>query len=633
MKNSIKHTVTALVSGLLLSACSEWVEPERVITQHPDQQSPILRDNAYYAALRDWKRNTKHKIAFGWYGSWTAVGASYQTRLSSAPDSMDIISIWSQWHSLTPEQMADKEFVQKVKGTKVTYTIFAHEVPEPFLVDGRVTPEGLAAYAKAYARDSMDKYQYDGIDLDYEPGFGGSGPLVGHDNENMKIFCQELSKYVGPKSGTGRLLMIDGVPFAVHREIAELFDYGIVQAYNSPGYTDLQGRFDQAFAKGWKPEQYIFAENFESFWKNGGVSHKCRDGQIVNSLLGMARFNPTQGYCAGFGAYHMEYEYGNSTMPYKYMREAIQDVNPAGGAIVANLTDNTVPKYTFLIESDGSISGSMDAKIRLTLSQQATADCSIPLTLDNAQVELYNLTHGTSFQSVDPSRVSLAPIEIKAGAHLSEEASVGFNAEGAAKGDYLLPIVVDLPADGSFVSKSSPLIRYIVVRVSTMDIVTDATALTGTKIQPAANWTIECHQGANTSGATGVWNCDTAEQKARIFDGKTDNQGWHANSQFFSWGNGGNFTASMDKARKVSGFRWHFWNDNNPQILDVQYSEDGSKWVSLNSKVAFVPKVTENWKIFQFKEPVMARHIRVFVGKVTGNTSMDELEFHTPENQ
>ena len=115
MKNFLKYAVSCLALGALLAGCSDWVESERVITQHPDEQSPILRDNAYYAALRDWKRNTKHKIAFGWYGSWTAVGASYQTRLASAPDSMDIISIWSQWHSLTPEQMADKEFVQKIK--------------------------------------------------------------------------------------------------------------------------------------------------------------------------------------------------------------------------------------------------------------------------------------------------------------------------------------------------------------------------------------------------------------------------------------------------------------------------------------------------------------------------------------
>ena len=48
---------------------------------------------------------------------------------------MDIISIWSQWHSLTPEQIADKEFVQKIKGTKVTFTIFSDKMPEPFLTE------------------------------------------------------------------------------------------------------------------------------------------------------------------------------------------------------------------------------------------------------------------------------------------------------------------------------------------------------------------------------------------------------------------------------------------------------------------------------------------------------------------
>lgn len=332
MKNFLKYVAALAIVGAFFVACSDWTDPEREITQHPDQQSPILRDNAYYQALREYKK-TKHKIAFGWYGSWTAVGASYQTRLQSAPDSMDIISIWSQWHSLTPEQIADKEFVQKIKGTKVTFTIFSDKMPEPFLTEiggGEYTDEAIEAYAKAYCKDSMDKYSYDGIDVDYEPGYGASGPFVGHDNELFRKLILAMSKYVGPKSGTGRLLMIDGVPYAVHADVADCFDYGIVQAYNSYGYTDLQDRFDDAYKKGWKPEQYIFAENFESLWKTGGVSHECRDGQWVNSLLGMARFNPTQGFGAGFGAYHMEYEYANSSMPYKYMREAIQDVNPAG---------------------------------------------------------------------------------------------------------------------------------------------------------------------------------------------------------------------------------------------------------------------------------------------------------------
>ena len=79
MKNFLKYVAALAIVGAFFVACSDWTDPEREITQHPDQQSPILRDNAYYQALREYKK-TKHKIAFGWYGSWTAVGASYQTQ-------------------------------------------------------------------------------------------------------------------------------------------------------------------------------------------------------------------------------------------------------------------------------------------------------------------------------------------------------------------------------------------------------------------------------------------------------------------------------------------------------------------------------------------------------------------------
>ena len=352
-----------------VASCTKETTPERINIQHPDQQSPILRDNAYYQNLRAYKQ-TKHKLAFGWYGSWTAVGASYQSRLISAPDSMDIISIWSQWHTLTPQQMADKEFVQKTLGTKVTYTIFSDKLPEPFLEigNGEYTDEAIEAYAKAYCKDSMDKYQYDGIDIDYEPGYGASGPFVGHDNALFTKLINAMSKYVGPKSGTGRLLIIDGVPYAVDRSVVDCFDYGIVQAYASSGYTDLQNRFNNADAKGWKPEQYIFAENFESYWKTGGVDFTDREGNRMPSLYGMATFNPTQGAGAGFGAYHMEYEYGNSAMPYQFMRNAIQMANPAGGwktPIDVAFSSNQSSNFSFVVEDDGSVTGTMQDKVSL----------------------------------------------------------------------------------------------------------------------------------------------------------------------------------------------------------------------------------------------------------------------------
>ena len=64
MKNFLKYVAALAIVGAFFVACSDWTDPEREITQHPDQQSPILRDNAYYQALREYKK-TKHKIAFG----------------------------------------------------------------------------------------------------------------------------------------------------------------------------------------------------------------------------------------------------------------------------------------------------------------------------------------------------------------------------------------------------------------------------------------------------------------------------------------------------------------------------------------------------------------------------------------
>ena len=476
MKNFLKYVAALAIVGAFFVACSDWTDPEREITQHPDQQSPILRDNAYYQALREYKK-TKHKIAFGWYGSWTAVGASYQTRLQSAPDSMDIISIWSQWHSLTPEQIADKEFVQKIKGTKVTFTIFSDKMPEPFLTEiggGEYTDEAIEAYAKAYCKDSMDKYSYDGIDVDYEPGYGASGPFVGHDNELFRKLILAMSKYVGPKSGTGRLLMIDGVPYAVHADVADCFDYGIVQAYNSYGYTDLQDRFDEADKKGWKPEQYIFAENFEAYWKTGGVSHTTRDGQTVNSLLGMALFNPTQGEGGGFGAYHMEYEYAHADMPYKYMRQAIQAVNPApvgdySKTLVA-LNEAGTEQFEVSVTPSGVIYGEVNCTLSARISEPAEADTDLALAVDNSLIEGYNHDNGTEYAAIDPSLVNISgPLHFAAGTEASEsDVQVAVTVASLADGEYLVPLLPTL-AEG-FGYDETGYVKYLVITKSTTTI-------------------------------------------------------------------------------------------------------------------------------------------------------------------
>lgn len=635
MKKFIIYSIAGLLAVFALAGCSDWLKPERKVVQHPEEQSPILRDDAYYAALREYKK-TEHKLAFGWYGSWTATGASYQSRLVSAPDSMDIISIWSQWHSLTPEQMADKEYVQKVKGTKVTFTTFLDNIPEEFRAGEVPTEEEIATFAAAWGRDSIAKYNYDGMDIDYEPGYGASGPLVGNPcPELFNVLIRELGKYLGPKSGTGKLLIIDGVPYAVRGEMAEYFDYGIVQAYASGGYTDLQNRFNSAYNNGWKPEQYIFAENFESYWQDGGVTHTTREGETVNSLLGMARFNPTQGFCAGFGAYHMEYEYAHHDMPYKFMRKAIQDINPVGGSLVTTMSSTS--SVSSLVENGASFDGEFSADFTLRFAHPLPADVSFDIVLDNSLVETYNNENGTDYYPVDASNLTISPITAKAGSIVSNASSISFDPSGLSGGIYIIPLRVELPEGGAYQAQTgSELVFYAFVSLineaDKMLIDTEATALTGAKIAPA-KWTISCYQGKNDSGATGVWNLDSDDQKAYMFDGVRDDKCWYASSQSFSWANGGNFVIELGRKYEIDGFRWSiYYQDSNPECIDFQYSQDGKVWVSVMNGETFVPKTTENWKIFQLKKPIKARYIRVFVGSVTSYTSMNEAEIYAPSN-
>ena len=329
---NIFHGIASLaLAAAALTSCNTSIEALEII-------KPEEKSEQYYADLRAYKQRTDHEVFFGWFGGWNTKSPNMIGSLKSVPDSVDIISIWSGTYD-----REDIEYVQRVKGTRVTFTIFAHKIPKQFLEGenhDQVTREAIERYAVSLV-DTMKAYGYQGIDLDYEPGYqdpaGGpfTGPLVGPLNvypnyrDNMEIFVKKLGEFIGPKSGTSNLLIIDGVPFDVKPELAEYFNYGVVQAYNSPSYADLQRRFNDAAARGWKPEQYIFAETFEGGKAaTGGVPHMLQDGKKVPSLLGMALFLPEyQGKKAtrkgGCGTYHMENDYDNWPN-YKFTRRAIE---------------------------------------------------------------------------------------------------------------------------------------------------------------------------------------------------------------------------------------------------------------------------------------------------------------------
>lgn len=630
MKNRIIYILTLLAVSTLFLACEEQTTPEANRVQHPSDLSPLVRDNAYYQRLRAYKQ-TDHKLSFGWYGSWTAIGPSNQCRMSSTPDSMDIISLWSQWWSLTDAQMKDKEFVQKVRGTKVVFCISAKDVPAIFKEEGVITEASLVAYAKAWGKDSMDKYQYDGMDIDFETASDHQGPLSTNP-ALFKKFCQELSQYIGPASGTGRLFLIDGNLESLAEGIAELCNYGVSQAYNSSGSRDLISRTATYGRRGFKAENLIFTENFESKWQTGGVNFLTTDGKTMESLLGMAYFAAHEG-SRGFGSYHMEYEYGHADMPYKYIRRAIQIANPApqGDYTKTLVTMNEAGEQTFNFIGTGSVT-----TINLTgrISTALSTDTDIPFMIDNSLIAPYNEYYYTEYKAIDLAHLSFSgPLHFPANTLRTDApVVVTIDVPELEHGEYLIPIVVDFNNMPTFSANTEKKILYLIIKKtpdpSKENILENVTSVPGVLINDMTGWKYSINDMNGVGGFT---------DQSIMFNNNAGEQGWSISAE-----GSRTITVDMNSSRTITGWRIGLPMGSDSfkllKLFDIQTSTDNLTWKNQSDKSGIsLGAPVKGFQYVAFDREVTCRYIRMTykmssdssVGFVCGSS---EFNAYAPNN-
>ena len=365
MKKILLMCLSLLLFASALVSCEDWTEPESKVFLKGDGH-----DDAYYAALRKWKAETDYDMAWGWFGGWGANATNLKNSLRGLPDSLYLAAIWGRWRPsvLTDAMKADMEYVQRVKGTKVVCTTITGWVGVDVIggdyqnnpqkeeyfgwkpewdtpsgwraADGTDERAAQEASIRKYARmlaDSVYTGGYSGIDLDYEPNVGGAGCKRELSNrDNFYIFVDELGKYLGPKSGTDKLLVIDGEINAVEGRCMPYFDYFIWQAYSTSSDSGLNTYISTVIRNGsgyMEPEELIrklyTTVNFEQYAAEGGGSYTGG----INRLLGQALWKPTwEGKTyrkGGFGSYHIEYEYylsGKSGF-YPWTRQAINAVH------------------------------------------------------------------------------------------------------------------------------------------------------------------------------------------------------------------------------------------------------------------------------------------------------------------
>lgn len=359
MKNMGKYIGSLALAALLFVGCSDWTDTEGI----PFDKG---HNEKYFADLRAYKA-TKHPITFGWFSEWTGKGVTLNNSLIGIPDSMDMVSIWGNWSNLSADQKKDMEEMRK-RGTKMLMCFIVSDigsgttpasVSENWIVDGvqyptrdeamaaywgwfgakgDTSPEGIEKAIRKYAGtilDTIAKYGYDGFDFDYEPNYGYGGNLSSY-QDRCHIFLSALAEKLGPKSGSGKMLVVDGEPQTLNAETGPLLDYYIIQAYDCTSYTNLDMRLDRLIAKFESVEsketilsKLIWCENFEKWQNSGGPTYTDRDGTQTYSLMGMARYTrpDIDARIGGVGAYRFNLH--RAINDYIVMREVIQQLNPA----------------------------------------------------------------------------------------------------------------------------------------------------------------------------------------------------------------------------------------------------------------------------------------------------------------
>ena len=274
----------------------------------------VLADQAltgtYLDSLITYK-NSPHQLMMGYYRTWgdhVTNPVDYSTRMTDLPDSLDIVSVFADY---TPTGNPYWDTLKLVyipylhaRGTKVVYT-------GGYFAGASTNPTGLATWVAGIVARIND-YNYDGYDIDIESTASGT-------TLQDQIACfQALSAYLGPQSGTGKLLIYDTNQNgnALMSGIKNFVSYVLLQAYWR-NVTSLQGTFN-TYATYIAPSKFLV-----------GVDYEDGTGYQAGQMPAYASWQPTQGTKGGVFAYGIDEEGPNTSRNYVTTRAAIQTMNPS----------------------------------------------------------------------------------------------------------------------------------------------------------------------------------------------------------------------------------------------------------------------------------------------------------------
>ncbi len=363
MKKIIYNVSLLLLSILLLQvACSDintldvddeaqkqllerdkkkWAEEEAILAKNKADSIATSEENKrlyqlYLQDLRDYKKSD-HLLMFGWFAYWNPVSPDPTFSLDHLPDSVDFISNWGGWNNLDQLKKDQLKRVQE-KGTRVTIGWIIENVGDGINWDKTFWPddpyEAIDAYVGAIC-DSIAKYGYDGMDIDYEPSYASPFKPGSHcrdwsnpwSENKALISCsptenKEYENYfftkMREKLGPDKLLNINGSIHWLDPKVAHLFDYFVPQSYNNTASGWTATIMNHLQGAGVKRKQIIYTETFQTNKSNADNFVANYADYVLKNLGGDA---------GGIGAFHINEDYLHGP-EYKNVKAAIRKMNP-----------------------------------------------------------------------------------------------------------------------------------------------------------------------------------------------------------------------------------------------------------------------------------------------------------------
>lgn len=317
----------------------KWAQEDSLKLKNLEDSIKMAKENErlyalYLEDLKEYKKS-KHPIMFGWFNSWSASAPGDYSQLHLLPDSMDIVSIWGNWSGLDAQKQNQLKEVQ-AKGTKVIIGWIVENVGDQIVWERDYWPNDPEAAVRAYAQsicDTINKYGYDGFDIDYEPSYAspwggmhcGKWSEPWSDNKALiscsRDYNKELENYffktMRELLGPDKILNINGSIHWLDPVSAKYFDYFVVQSYNGSYSSWTSQVLNRLGGAGVTKDQIIYTETFQN--NEGNRKRFINYAEFVTNTL--------NGEAGGIGAFHINEDAFNNDN-YKHIRAAISHMNP-----------------------------------------------------------------------------------------------------------------------------------------------------------------------------------------------------------------------------------------------------------------------------------------------------------------